>query len=84
MCFFSRVDKAAFVLTWPQAHNLSVFSLAAWALVDLRMEDTVEVYMDESAEIPCLYSFTEQPMMVMVQWFVVSPEISQAPSYFLI
>ncbi|XP_043096377.1 cell surface glycoprotein MUC18 isoform X1 [Puntigrus tetrazona] len=42
----------------------------AWALVDLRMEDTVEVYMDESAEIPCLYTFTEQPMMVMVQWFV--------------
>ncbi|XP_052413513.1 cell surface glycoprotein MUC18-like isoform X2 [Carassius gibelio] len=42
----------------------------AWALVDLRMEDTVEVYMDESAEIPCLYNFTEQPMMVMIQWFV--------------
>ncbi|XP_042580868.1 cell surface glycoprotein MUC18-like isoform X2 [Cyprinus carpio] len=46
----------------------------AWALVDLRMEDTVEVYMDESAEIPCLYSFTEQPMMVMVQWFVQERE----------
>ncbi|XP_016148240.1 cell surface glycoprotein MUC18-like [Sinocyclocheilus grahami] len=42
----------------------------AWALVDLRMEDTVEVYMDKSAEIPCLYNFTEQPMMVIVQWFV--------------
>ncbi|XP_016377258.1 cell surface glycoprotein MUC18-like [Sinocyclocheilus rhinocerous] len=47
-----------------------VFSLAAWALVDLRMEDTVEVYMNKSAEIPCLYTFTEQPMMVIVQWFV--------------
>ncbi|XP_026109450.1 cell surface glycoprotein MUC18-like isoform X2 [Carassius auratus] len=42
----------------------------AWALVDLRMEDNVEVYMDESAEIPCLYTFTEKPTMVMVQWFV--------------
>ncbi|XP_067293900.1 cell surface glycoprotein MUC18 isoform X1 [Pseudorasbora parva] len=42
----------------------------AWALVDLRMEDTVEVYMDESAEIPCLYNFTGKPVMVMVQWFV--------------
>jgi len=38
------------------------------------MEDTVEVYMDESAEIPCLYTFTKKPVMVMVQWFVVSPE----------
>ncbi|KAG1957420.1 cell surface glycoprotein MUC18 isoform X1 [Pimephales promelas] len=42
----------------------------AWAVVDLRMEDTVEVYMDESAEIPCLYTFTKKPVMVMVQWFV--------------
>ncbi|XP_073697358.1 cell surface glycoprotein MUC18 isoform X3 [Garra rufa] len=42
----------------------------AWAIVDLRMEDTVEVYMDDFAEIPCLYTFTEKPMMVMVQWFV--------------
>uniref|UniRef100_A0A673LCW3 Melanoma cell adhesion molecule a n=1 Tax=Sinocyclocheilus rhinocerous TaxID=307959 RepID=A0A673LCW3_9TELE len=33
------------------------------------MEDTVEVYMNKSAEIPCLYTFTEQPMMVIVQWF---------------
>uniref|UniRef100_A0A673LJV3 Melanoma cell adhesion molecule a n=1 Tax=Sinocyclocheilus rhinocerous TaxID=307959 RepID=A0A673LJV3_9TELE len=35
------------------------------------MEDTVEVYMNKSAEIPCLYTFTEQPMMVIVQWFVL-------------
>lgn len=52
--------------------SLNEFSLAAWAAVDLRMEDTVEVYMDESAEIPCLYTFTKKPEMVMVQWFVVS------------
>nr|XP_021327367.1 cell surface glycoprotein MUC18 [Danio rerio] len=51
---------------------LQICSLAwqAWAQVDLRMEDTVEVYMDDSAEIPCLYTFTQAPMMVMVQWFV--------------
>uniref|UniRef100_A0A8C0YKW7 Melanoma cell adhesion molecule a n=1 Tax=Cyprinus carpio carpio TaxID=630221 RepID=A0A8C0YKW7_CYPCA len=42
----------------------------AWALVDLRMEDTIEVSMDNSTEIPCLYTFTEEPKMVMVQWFV--------------
>ncbi|RXN33054.1 cell surface glyco MUC18-like protein [Labeo rohita] len=34
------------------------------------MEDTLEVYMDSSAEIHCLYNFTEKPTMVMVQWFV--------------
>lgn len=65
-------------------HTISMFSLAACALVDLRMEDTVEVYMDESAEIPCLYTFTEKPVMVMVQWFVVSPEGSNTLSHFLV
>uniref|UniRef100_A0A673IJV6 Cell surface glycoprotein MUC18-like n=1 Tax=Sinocyclocheilus rhinocerous TaxID=307959 RepID=A0A673IJV6_9TELE len=50
--------------------HMCALAWQAWALVDLRMEDSVEVYMDESAEIPCLYTFTEKPMMVMVQWFV--------------
>uniref|UniRef100_A0A671NU52 Cell surface glycoprotein MUC18-like n=1 Tax=Sinocyclocheilus anshuiensis TaxID=1608454 RepID=A0A671NU52_9TELE len=50
--------------------HMCALAWQAWALVDLRMEDSVEVYMDESAEIPCLYAFTEKPMMVMVQWFV--------------
>nr|XP_055056526.1 cell surface glycoprotein MUC18 [Misgurnus anguillicaudatus] len=53
--------------------QLCAFSWQAWTLVDLRMEDTVEVYTYESAEIPCLYSFTENPSMVMVQWFVRGP-----------
>ncbi|XP_051552081.1 cell surface glycoprotein MUC18-like isoform X2 [Myxocyprinus asiaticus] len=52
------------------ALQMCAMSWQAWALVDLRMEDTVEVYMDETAEIPCLYTFTENPSMVMVQWFV--------------
>ncbi|TRY93096.1 hypothetical protein DNTS_008621 [Danionella cerebrum] len=34
------------------------------------MEEAVEVYMDDAAEIPCLYTFTQKPIMVMVQWFV--------------
>ncbi|XP_050964768.1 cell surface glycoprotein MUC18 isoform X2 [Labeo rohita] len=51
---------------------LQICALAwqAAARVNLRMEDTLEVYMDSSAEIHCLYNFTEKPTMVMVQWFV--------------
>ncbi|XP_056602955.1 cell surface glycoprotein MUC18 isoform X1 [Triplophysa dalaica] len=55
------------------AFQLCAFSWQAWALVDLRMEDTIEVYMGDSAEIPCLYTFTSEPSMVMVQWFVRGP-----------
>ncbi|XP_051980675.1 cell surface glycoprotein MUC18-like isoform X1 [Xyrauchen texanus] len=53
--------------------QMLVMAWQACALVDLRMDDTVEVYMDETAEIPCLYTFTEEPSMVMVQWFVQAP-----------
>uniref|UniRef100_A0A8C9T0U5 Melanoma cell adhesion molecule n=1 Tax=Scleropages formosus TaxID=113540 RepID=A0A8C9T0U5_SCLFO len=36
------------------------------------MSDTVEVFVGETVEIPCHYSFSEDPSMVMIQWFVVS------------
>eukprot|EP00064_Thunnus_orientalis_P005132 superscaffoldBa00000491_g5145 len=37
------------------------------------MHDSVEVYLGDSAQIPCQYSFTEannEPSFVMIQWFV--------------
>lgn len=43
--------------------------------VELAMNDNLEVYLDDSAEIPCYYSFTgvdKEPSLVMIQWFVVS------------
>ncbi|XP_026871691.2 cell surface glycoprotein MUC18 isoform X1 [Electrophorus electricus] len=49
----------------------------AWevaAQVVLNMEDVVEVYKGDSAVIRCQYSFTQDPSMVMVQWFVRTPE----------
>lgn len=48
---------------------------AAWAKVEVTMHESVEVYLGDSAQIPCQYSFTDtdsQPSFVMIQWFVVS------------
>lgn len=39
------------------------------------MDESVEVYLGDSAQIPCQYSFTDannEPSFVMIQWFVVS------------
>lgn len=47
----------------------------AWAKVELTMNESVEVYLGDSAQIPCQYSFTDannEPSFVMIQWFVVS------------
>lgn len=47
----------------------------AWAKVELTMHESVEVYLGDSAQIPCQYSFTDannEPSFVMIQWFVVS------------
>lgn len=46
--------------------------LAVRAKVDIAMEDTMSVYRGDPAEIHCQYSFSEEPRMMMVQWFVVS------------
>lgn len=48
---------------------------SAWAKVELTMHESVEVYLGDSAQIPCQYRFTEannEPSFVMIQWFVVS------------
>ncbi|CAB1352427.1 unnamed protein product, partial [Coregonus sp. 'balchen'] len=46
---------------------------AAWAKVDMTMEENVEVYLGDLADIPCQYVFSEQPRAVMIQWFVRNP-----------
>lgn len=48
---------------------------SAWAKVELTMQESVEVYLGDEAQIPCQYSFTDansEPNFVMIQWFVVS------------
>lgn len=45
------------------------------------MHESVEVYLGDSAQIPCQYSFTDassEPSFVMIQWFVVSTAGSAA------
>uniref|UniRef100_A0A4W5JSE5 Melanoma cell adhesion molecule a n=1 Tax=Hucho hucho TaxID=62062 RepID=A0A4W5JSE5_9TELE len=49
---------------------------AAWAKVDMTMEESVEVYLGDSAGIPCQYVFSEQPRAFMIQWFVRNPSSS--------
>lgn len=51
---------------------------SAWAKVNVRTHKSVEVYLGESAQMPCQYNFTNannksiEPNFVMIQWFVVS------------
>ncbi|XP_051903232.1 cell surface glycoprotein MUC18 isoform X2 [Hippocampus zosterae] len=52
---------------------LFLCSRNAWARVEVTMRKSVEVYLGDSAEIPCQYNFTEAnsvPRFVMIQWFV--------------
>uniref|UniRef100_A0A674BMW6 Cell surface glycoprotein MUC18-like n=1 Tax=Salmo trutta TaxID=8032 RepID=A0A674BMW6_SALTR len=46
---------------------------AAWAKVEMTMDESVEVYLGDLADIPCQYVFSEQPRAVMIQWFVRNP-----------
>lgn len=47
--------------------------LSAWGKVELTVNENLEVYLGDSAEIPCHYRFTDaKNSFVMIQWFVVS------------
>uniref|UniRef100_A0A8C7QAN2 Melanoma cell adhesion molecule a n=2 Tax=Oncorhynchus mykiss TaxID=8022 RepID=A0A8C7QAN2_ONCMY len=59
--------KNSFILLFVLICSLS---LNAWAKVDMTMEESVEVYLGDSAGIPCQYVFSEQPRAFMIQWFV--------------
>ena len=51
--------------------------VTAWAKVEVQVEESVEAYLGDPAQIPCLYSFTDvesEPRFVMIQWFVVSQQ----------
>ncbi|KAM9788548.1 cell surface glycoprotein MUC18 [Neosynchiropus ocellatus] len=64
--------------TGPSGAALSPVSSAVGAKVEVSAPDTVEVFLGDTAEIPCHYNFTEaDPRFVMVQWFV-KPEGSSS------
>ncbi|KAM6970045.1 cell surface glycoprotein MUC18 [Aplochiton taeniatus] len=62
-------QKSSFILAF-----LHIWSINwnVWAKVNMRVEEMVEVYLGDSAELHCQYSFSdsETPTFTMVQWFV--------------
>ncbi|KAM9348206.1 cell surface glycoprotein MUC18 [Symphorus nematophorus] len=58
--------------TLPLFLLICLLNWSAWARVEVTMHDSVEVYLGDSAQIPCQYSFTDAntPSFVMIQWFV--------------
>ncbi|XP_031427393.1 cell surface glycoprotein MUC18 isoform X2 [Clupea harengus] len=56
---------------------LSFVTFYVRAKVDIDMDDTVSVYRGDPAELHCRYSFSEEPSMMMVQWFVKYPNGSR-------
>ncbi|XP_061734649.1 melanoma cell adhesion molecule b isoform X1 [Nerophis ophidion] len=46
--------------------------LTAWALVEVNMEDRVEVYRGDTAQIVCMFSSDDGIGGVSIQWFYVS------------
>ncbi|XP_026208686.1 cell surface glycoprotein MUC18-like isoform X3 [Anabas testudineus] len=67
MAFLNRAAKPLFLL-------FSLVSCSAWAKVELTMQESVELYVDDSAQIPCQYHFiniSSEARIVRIQWFVV-------------
>ncbi|XP_061596364.1 cell surface glycoprotein MUC18 isoform X2 [Cololabis saira] len=53
--------------------HFCLLSRSVRAKVELSMDDSMEVYQADQAEIPCQYNFTDtdsEPSFVMFQWFV--------------
>ncbi|KAI3373274.1 hypothetical protein L3Q82_006576 [Scortum barcoo] len=53
--------------------HFCLLNWSVWAKVELTMHESVEVYLGDSAQIPCQYSFTDannEPSFVFIQWFV--------------
>ncbi|XP_013875111.1 cell surface glycoprotein MUC18 isoform X2 [Austrofundulus limnaeus] len=55
--------------------HLCLLTWSAWGKVELTVNENLEVYLGDSAEIPCHYRFTDaknEARFVMIQWFVRS------------
>ncbi|XP_062263093.1 cell surface glycoprotein MUC18 [Platichthys flesus] len=60
---------------WLFLLHLCLLSSNAWARVEVTMHAGLEVYLSDSAQIPCQYRFTNvnsEPSFVVTQWFVRS------------
>ncbi|XP_061905040.1 cell surface glycoprotein MUC18 isoform X2 [Entelurus aequoreus] len=57
---------------------LFLHAWTVWARVDGTAPESVEVYLGDSAEIPCQYNITEiKPSRIYIQWFVNDQESSK-------
>ncbi|XP_060799839.1 melanoma cell adhesion molecule b isoform X2 [Neoarius graeffei] len=59
--------KVALTLT-----GLYILILQAWAKLEVSMEDRVEVFLDDVAEIPCIYNMSGSASSPTIQWFAKS------------
>ncbi|XP_061754995.1 cell surface glycoprotein MUC18 isoform X2 [Nerophis ophidion] len=61
------LQPATFILLFLHAWTV-------WAEVDGTMPESVEVYLGDSAEIPCQYNITGSPSQISIQYFVHDQE----------
>ncbi|XP_036416805.1 melanoma cell adhesion molecule b isoform X2 [Colossoma macropomum] len=89
--FLTSIDQLALWTLWTAAGGLCsmaqwrltltltalyVFVWRGWASLEVNMEDRVEVFMDEEANIRCMYSSAAPASSLTIQWFVRAPGVS--------
>ncbi|XP_036381592.1 cell surface glycoprotein MUC18 isoform X1 [Megalops cyprinoides] len=75
MAFLRRASIAV-------ALHIFLLTCQAWAKVEVTMEESVEVHVGGTVEIPCVFSMSEQPSTMMIQWFVKGGTSSQRERIF--
>ncbi|KAM9443199.1 cell surface glycoprotein MUC18-like isoform 3-T3 [Salvelinus alpinus] len=51
---------------------LSLAWKAAWATVQVNMEDRVEVFLGDTAQITCMFTVSDSPDNVIIQWYMIT------------
>ncbi|XP_045559435.1 cell surface glycoprotein MUC18 isoform X5 [Salmo salar] len=51
---------------------LSLAWKAAWAKVQVNMEDRVEVFLGDTAQITCMFTVSDSPDNVIIQWYMIT------------
>ncbi|KAB5550284.1 hypothetical protein PHYPO_G00052070 [Pangasianodon hypophthalmus] len=69
--------KVALALT-----GLCILIWQVWAKLEVSMEDRVEVFLDDVAEIPCIYNMSGSASSPTVQWFVKSAGSNRVQIYY--
>ncbi|XP_029570341.1 cell surface glycoprotein MUC18 isoform X6 [Salmo trutta] len=46
--------------------------LTAWAKVQVNMEDRVEVFLGDTAQITCMFTVSDSPDNVIIQWYMIT------------